>query len=274
MGMQATALMTLLTSCSKPQEESESGGDEAQAPRSLDEIYDSWFINVGILTDADPLACLGSDGHYSGFDGYFCLHMAEKMSIGINYVAVDPKDRYEVLKSNKVDMCLVQMSPSDELAEGVEYAGSLYQLQLGVVSRNDAAVTSAEQLATGELIVCEGSYAQQYAEGTWPEVTLRPYATYTDAFVALEEGQGIALLADEVIASGFLKKHDGFTLGMQGIGEPRTIAPAVVAGQAELLAKLENAVSTFYTYGYARKGFDKYVKPNVVGDYASMLTAP
>lgn len=274
LGMQACALIFLLTSCSAP-EDDDSGADEMpKGPRSVPEIRASDYLHVGILTDVSPFDYLNSDGNYSGFDQYFCLFVAEYMSIGIKYIPIDPKDRYEVLKNYEVDMCIAQMSPQDEESEGVDYLGSLYELQLGLASPEDAPITSIDQIGQGELIVCRGTYAEQYAAQMWPEVTIKPYDTHTDACLAMMRGKGAAMLADEISAANWVKEKRGFVLSMTGIGEPRTIAPAIMPGHDDLREKLEEMVRTFYTYGYARKGYDTFIEPNVDGDYSSMLTPP
>lgn len=272
--MQASALIALLTSCSAPADDDGGSDEAAKAPRSIPEIRESKYLNVGILTDAKPLAYLNSDGNYSGFDQYFCLFVAEYMSIGIKYVPLDPRDCYEALKANEVDMCVAQLSALDAESEGVDYLGSLYAMQLGLVSSANAPITAIEQLEQGELIVCKGTYAEQYAEQTWPEITLRSYDTFTDAYIALERGKAAALLADEINAAAWVKEKKSFVLGMKGIGEPRTVAPAIMPGHDDLREALLEMVRTYYTYGYARKGYETFIKTSVEEDYSSMLTPP
>ena len=193
-------------------------GRRAVLPRSLDEIAGSGFVRVGITSDDRPLGYISMRGNYAGYDYYFSLFLATRVGVGeVRCVAVDPKERYEALQSNRVDVLLVGASPDDEAGDGVAYVRPLYVQRLCVVSPEGAVVDSSEKLSQGELIVCEGTYAGRYAERTWPDVTLRRYETHTDTWHALEEGRGIGVLTDEVSGLSWASgAEEPFGGGMRG----------------------------------------------------------
>lgn len=240
-------------------------------PRSLEQIKTEHFLRVGILTDNRPLSYLDRYGNYAGIDGYLCPYLYEKTGLPIEYVAVDPRDRYETLLSGAADICIASMSPSDAQSDDVIFTRPYVQLQLGLVSPNDAKVEDVSTLKPGELVVCEGSYAAQYVEERWPELEPRSFKTLTDTMAVFKNGQAAALLGDEIYLSAWLKVNNGYALSMRGIDDPRTIAVAIRAGEDDLCSYIDKHISSFIANGYSRKAYEKYVESAVKDDYSSIL---
>ena len=268
LGMQALCLSGTLIGCSQ--------GDVGQeptptGPRTLDQIRTSGQLNIGMCSDNKPLSFINSSGTYDGPDQYFGLHLANQLRVTPNYVSLDPGERYGALADGTVDVALVQMSAHDELADEVALASPLYRLGLGIASPTESLVEHPEQLVEVELIACEGSYAHQYAAATWPDVTLRTYETLTDTYAALEQGHGGALIADEISIAAWLKNAPEFSLGMRALDDPRPVAPAVTLGQDDLLSLVEEAVSTFISYGYRSRSYTNDIVHYVGDGYASLF---
>lgn len=268
LGMQALVAAAALSACAR---HDEGGSDTTQPLRNFDDIKEAGTLNIGLCSDNEPFGYINANGVYSGFDQYCCQYLSMKIGVDAHFVAVDPKTRYDKLLAHEVDICVAQMSPQDERAGEVAFSTRIYTEQLGLVSPAAALVESQEQLTRGELIVCEGSFAQQYAEGAWPEVKLRAYSTMTDAFGALRGGKGIALLTDEVTASCWAMKQADFVLSMRGIGEPREIAAAFDPGAEDLLEKCNGILSNYLSYGMSNVAYDTYVRPVVDADYTASL---
>ncbi|MBQ6491921.1 MAG: transporter substrate-binding domain-containing protein [Atopobiaceae bacterium] len=268
LGMQALCLSGALIGCSQGD-----GGQEPvpAGPRTLDQIRTSGQLDIGMCSDNKPLSFINSRGAYDGPDQYFGLHLAGQLRVAPHYVSLDPGERYDALADGTVDVVLAQMSPDDDRSEEVALTAPLYRLGLGVVSPKGALVESAEQLVGIELIACAGSFAHQFAASVWPGVSLRTYETLSDTYAALEQGFGGALIADEISIAAWVKKSPDFALGMTALDEPRPIAPAVAWGQDDLLAVVEEAVSTFISYGYRSRSYTSDVVPFVGNDYASLF---
>lgn len=265
LGLQASLVAGALAGCAigNKQDEGKTPANP-DAPRSLEEIRASGHLNVGIYSDSKPLGYIGKYGNYNGYDGYFCLYITERAGLPVTYVPVDPCNRYEALLTNAVDVCLAEMSPSDDV-EGVLYANPLLKLQLGLISSKDAPISSPDDLGDGELIVCSGSYAEQYATKNWPQAKLRTYDTITDTYVALRNGKGVALLDDEVCALAWLNDKKTFVLSMEAIGEPRLVGPAVAAGQNELAELMSGVVADFISSSFDTDDYDSYIKSSIGG---------
>ena len=270
LGVQALLMAGALVGCSQGGA-SDTPDESPAGPRTLDQIRASGQLNIGLCSDNKPLSFINSRGTYDGPDQYFGLHLANQLRVAPHYVSLDPGERYDALADGTVDVALTQMSPNDGRSEETALAAPLYKLGLGIASPKGALVESAEQLVDVELIACEGSYAHQYAASAWPDVTLRTYETLSDTYAALEQGYGGALIADEISIAAWVKKSPDFALGMTALDEPRPIAPAVARDQDALLLVVEEAVSTFISYGYRNRSYTSDVVPFVGNDYSSLF---
>jgi len=259
-GTQALLLMTL-TGCGST-EEAPQVDDEPASPRSVDEIVGSGFVRVGITTDDKPFGYISMRGNYAGYDHYFSLFLATRIGVGeVRCVAIDPKERYEALLANRVDVLLAGVSPDDDAGEGIAYVRPLYAQRLCVVSPEGAVVDSTDKLSQGELIVCEGTYAEHYAEQTWPDATLRRYETHTDTWRALEDGRGIGVLTDEVSALSWVSgAEDAYVCGLRGLGDEHLVCPAVIAGQDDLYDVVDGSVKAFRKNEYGDKAYTDYIQ--------------
>lgn len=273
LGLQAAALAAALPACSSGDGQGNAAPSPEQrtSPRSVAEIRESGMLRVGLYSDNKPFSFVGQNGYYVGIDGYFCIYLPYKIGMGIEYVALDAPDRYDALTSHDIDLALTVMSPADERSDEVAFTRPIYHMQLSLASPSASPITDISQLAGKELIVCEGTYAAQYARETWPDVQLRPYQTYTDSRIALEEGRGAALLDDDLGLLAWLKVKKGYTLSMRGLGSARYVAPAVVAGNDELRELIDRAASDFISSGYSKKGYEKYVKPTITENQVAFL---
>lgn len=262
--LQAAALVSLLSGCAPgAEEDARKGGGPL---RSLEDIRENG-LRVGVCSDEMPLDYIGSRGNYDGYAKHFCLYLSEDTGIGVEYFAMDPRDRYSMLESHEVDLVLTSMSPADARADAVLFAHPLLHLALGVVSPKSAPVDRVEQLAEKELIVCEGTYAEQYVKGCVGDTKLKSYPTLTDAYLALEGGHGAALVGDELGILAWLKGKDDYVLSLRDFTAPRDYAPAMAAGSDDLRVLLDGVVDGFISSGNSKKAFEKYIEKNILGGY-------
>lgn len=276
LGLQVLALPVALYGCARSDNDEGSTSstflDSPASLRTLSNIYQSGFIRIGLHSDNKPFSYINARGNYDGFDQYFCLYLAAAMGVEVRFVSVDPHNRYEKLLNYDIDISISENSPADSGTDGIVYADPLYGLKLGLISLSETAIESIDQLAYGELIVCKGSYAEQYAADAWPDVNLCVYNTISDAKKALEHRKGIALLTDEVSALSWIKDRPDCVLGVRAIGEPRMIAPALIDGNDDLLHAISNIVKEFHGSTCEKDAYKNYIASNTTGvDYTFVL---
>lgn len=203
--------------------------------RTLDEIKESGTVKIGVFSDKNPFGYVDEKGEYQGYDVYFAERIAKDLGVEVEYVSTDAANRVEYLKSGKVDIVLANFTVTEERAESVDFALPYMKVALGVVSPDGALITSAEQLNGKKLIVTKGTTAETFFTENYPEIELVKFDQYTEAYNALLDSRGDAFSTDNTEVLAWALQNDGFSVGIESIGNLDTIAPAVSKGNETLL---------------------------------------
>ncbi len=202
--------------------------------RTLDEIKESGKITIGVFSDKNPFGYVDENGDYQGYDVYFAQRLAKDLGVELEYVSTEPASRVEYLESGKVDVILANFTVTEERAQSVDFALPYMKVALGVVSPDDALIEKPEDLNGKKLIVAKGTTAETYFTENYPDVELLKFDQYTEAYNALLDGRGDALSTDNTEVLAWALQNDGFSVGIQSLGDLDTIAPAVSKGNDTL----------------------------------------
>ncbi len=208
---------------------------EKEVYRTLDEIKESGTVKIGVFSDKNPFGYVDDKGEYQGYDIYFGNRIGKDLGVDVEYVSTDAANRVEFLKTGKVDIILANFTVTPERAESVDFALPYMKVALGVVSPDDALITAPEQLNGKKLIVTKGTTAETFFTENYPEVELVKFDQYTEAYNALLDGRGDAFSTDNTEVLAWALQNDGFSVGIESIGNLDTIAPAVSKGNETLL---------------------------------------
>lgn len=210
--------------------------------RTLDEIKESGTVKIGVFSDKNPFGYVDENGKYQGYDVYFAERIAKDLGVEVEYVSTDAANRVEYLKSGKVDIILANFTVTPERAESVDFALPYMKVALGVVSPDTALITSAEQLNGKKLIVTKGTTAETFFSENYPDVELVKFDQYTEAYNALLDGRGDAFSTDNTEVLAWALQNEGFSVGIESIGNLDTIAPAVSKGNETLLKWINDEI--------------------------------
>ena len=237
---------------------------DAQA-RSLDEIKESGKLTIGVFSDKKPFGYVDETGEYQGYDVYFARRLAEDLGVELELVSVDAPNRVEYLTSAKVDIILANFTVTPERAEVVDFALPDKKVALGVVSPDDALITSVEDLRGKSLIVSKGTTAETWFTANEPEVELLKFDTYTETFNALLDGRGDALSTDNTEVLAWAIENPGFTVGIETLGSLDTIAPAVQKGNETVLNFINEEIEALAAEQFFHADYEATLK-DVYGD--------
>lgn len=219
-------------------------GDGNVVYRTLDEIKESGTVKIGVFSDKNPFGYVDENGDYQGYDIYFGDRLAKDLGVEAEYVSTDAANRVEYLKSGKVDIILANFTVTAERAESVDFALPYMKVALGVVSPDSALITSADELNGKKLIVTKGTTAETYFSENYPDIELVKFDQYTEAYNALLDGRGDAFSTDNTEVLAWALQNDGFSVGIESIGNLDTIAPAVSKGNETLLTWINDEIKT------------------------------
>jgi polar amino acid transport system substrate-binding protein len=273
----AFAALTLaaatLTGCGSAS--ANSTGDEGSTGivyRTLDEIKESGTINIGVFSDKSPFGYVDENGDYQGYDVYFGNRIGEDLGVEINYVSTEAANRIEYLQTGKVDIILANFTVTEERAEEVDFALPYMNVALGVVSPEDAVVTSLDDLgADDEIIVISGTTAETYLEKNYPDIKLQKYDAYAEAKTAFENGNGVAWANDNTEVIAFAIENPGYTVGIPSLGSADTIAPAVTQGNETLLNWLNDEIESLGDEKFFHADYEATLLDTYGADYEDTL---
>ena len=234
--------------------------------RTLDEIKADGTINIGVFSDKNPFGYVDENGEYQGYDIYFANRLAEDLGVKVNYVSTEAANRIEYLQTGKVDIILANFTVTPERAQEVDFALPYMNVALGVISPENAVITSLDQIgADDQVIVISGTTAETYLEKNNPEIKLQKYDAYAEAKTAFENGNGVAWANDNTEVIAFSIENPGYVVGIPSLGSADTIAPAVTKGNESLLKWLNDEIvslgkENFFHADYEATLLDTYGK--------------
>ena len=248
-------VMGLLVGCGSSTNGSSSASNDAGSSdtsgsakaRTLDEIKEDGKIKIGVFSDKNPFGYVDSNGDVQGYDVEFAKRIGKDL-LGsedeVEFVYVEAASRVEYLKSGKVDIILANFTVTDERKE---------------------VITDVDQLKDKKLIVVKGTTAETYFSETYPDLTLVKYDEYQEAYDALLDGRGDAFATDNTEALAWSNQNEGFTTGIESIGNIDTIAPAVQKGNTELLNWINDEIKSLADEEFFLNDYKKTLEP-VYGD--------
>lgn len=223
--------------------DAETSGSVSSVYRTVDEIKESGYINIGVFSDKSPFGYVDENGDYQGYDVYFAERIGQDLGVEINYVSTEAASRTEYLQTGKVDIILANFTVTEERKEAVDFALPYMNVQLGVVSPDTNVIYSLDDIgADDEVIVISGTTAETYLTENYPDIKLQKYDAYAQAKTALENGNGAAWANDNTEVMAFALENEGYTVGIPALGDADTIAPAVTKGNETLLAWLNEEI--------------------------------
>ena len=248
------------------------GGKDSSASaasfRTVEEIKASGKIVIGVFSDKAPFGYVDEYGKYQGYDVYFAERIAKDLGVAVEYVSTDPASRVEYVATGKVDIILANFTVTEDRARQVDFALPYMKVMLGVVSPENALITSVDQLVDKNLIVVKGTTAETYFAKNHPEVKLQKYDEYADAYNALIDGRGDAFSTDNTEVLAWALVNPGYAVGIDALGNMDTIAPAVQKGNTSLLEWLNQEIQALGQENFFHAAYDATLAP-VYGEAAN-----
>ncbi len=230
-----------------------SGGDENK-------------VVIGTKFDQPGLGLKNPDGSMSGFDVDVATYVAEQLGYTpdqIEWKEAPSGQRETLIQNGQVDFIAATYSITDARKEKVSFAGPyLVTGQSLLVRADNSDIVGAESLENNKkLCSVTGSTPAQRIKDKYPGVQLQQYDTYSACVEALKSGAIDAVTTDEVILAGYAAQQPGtFKL----VGEPfseENYGIGLKKDDAELQAKINDAITKMETEGKWAAAFEKNLGP-------------
>ena len=240
--------------------------------RTLDEIKESGYINIGVFSDKNPFGYVDENGEYQGYDVYFARRIGEDLGVTVNFVSTEAANRVEYLETGKVDIVLANFTVTPERAEKVDFALPYMNVALGVVSPDSRVIRDLSELGPDDqVIVITGTTAEDYLVKNNPEIRLQKFDTYANAKTALENGSAAAWANDNTEVIAYALQNEGYTVGIPSLGSQDTIAPAVSKGNETLLNWINEEIKGLAAEKFFHKDYEATLVETYGLDYEESL---
>lgn len=213
-------------------------------PARLDEVRTRGKLLCGVNTKLLGFSAQSPAGSWTGLDVDFCRAMAAAV-LGANgkveFVPVETADRFDALKSGKVDVLSrnTTWTMAREVDLGLAFAGVLYFDGQGFLTRDDRGLVSAQQLS-GLTVCVEANTTSEtnmafYFKTHQVEATTKTFATREEMVKSYQDGTCDAYSADR---SALYSDRAGFSDPTQHAILPEVISkeplgPAVLQADRE-----------------------------------------
>ena len=236
---------------------------------SLADIKARGKLIVGVFGDIPPYGSVDSTGKNVGFDIAFARRFALDLlgdSTKIQFVTLDPANRIEYLKSDKVDIVLADFTVTEERKKEVDFALPYSKVSLGIVVPENSKITKVEDLKDKKLIVSKGTTAEIFFTKNYPDVNLLKFDQNTALFQALKDKRGDALSQDNTLLFAWAKENPGFKVIIGNLGPVDQISPAVKKGNQELLQWINDELVNLRKVQFAHTAYDAELKSHFSAD--------
>ena len=175
----------------------------------LNEIVKRDVITVGVRTDAYPFGYLDKKGHYKGYDPAIARVIARGI-LGsdkkVKFVTVTASDRMMKLYSGDVDMVIATMSVTPKRRQLLDFSDPYYVAGQALLVKKGSKIRNLQDLNKKRAIIVFGSTSESSLRTAMPTVGIIGYKTYSEAYKALKQGKGSAIVSDDTILLGMALK--------------------------------------------------------------------
>lgn len=254
---------SLLAGCGGSGSGSSASSSEAGV-RTVEDIQADGKIVIGVFSDKNPFGYVDENGEYQGYDIELARQLATDLGVDVEFVSTEAANRVEYLKTNKVDLILANFTVTEERAEAVDFCEPYMNVALGAVSHKSHVITSLDDVKDEQVIVISGTTAETYLTANYPNIKQQKFDTYAAAKTAFENDANALWLNDntEVIAFANGDPNE-YVVGIESLGNPDTIAPAVAKGNENLLTWINEdmvklGAQNFFHAAYEKTLLDTY----------------
>ena len=232
-------------------------------------------IKVGIEAAYPPFSAVSADGTFVGFDIDIANALCEEMGAECTLVQQDWDGIIPALLARKYDAIIASMSITEERKKKVAFTDKYYITPAKFAQKKGAGIGIDANGLSGKTVGVQRATTHDnfITEVFGEDVEIKRYATQDEAYLDAVAGRLDLLLADSVaMADGFLTTDQGKDWEFVGpdFTDPKYFGMgagiAVRKDDADLLAKLNEALDAILRNGVYKAVNDKYFDFNVYGE--------
>jgi ABC-type amino acid transport substrate-binding protein len=234
----------------------------ADYTQTLKRINDSGEINIGYRADQTPMSFDSGSNNPAGYSVELCSLIARAVAdklgrsdIRVNYLQVSAENRFDAIRSGKIDILCGATTRTLSRAEIVGFTQPTFVTGGALLSRNDAVVNSVNELASKRVAVASNTTTiaslEAAIESLGIDAEVVAVGSTREGMDMLEKKQVDAFAADQVVLIGQVIARSGremYTLSDELFSfEP--FALAIQRGDADFQLVADRVLSRLYRSG-------------------------
>ncbi|AUA33300.1 transporter substrate-binding domain-containing protein [Pseudomonas sp. SGAir0191] len=223
----------------------------AYAEDSLKVIKERGVIRIANTQSSPPWSYLGEDNNAAGYDVAIAKEVARRIGVSkVEFVADSFKNFVEGLKTDKYDVVMNDVTPTEERRKQVDFASpyGVEQFYIFVKENNDS-IKSIRDMPGNSVGVTSGSSNETWARKHMMSSDIRAYENGGLLFNDLAIGRVDGVLSSLFGGEKFKKTNN---LPIKAVGEPLTYqlsAPVVAKGKDSLRDAISSAIVSMVNDG-------------------------
>ena len=224
--------------------------------RELAEIEADGKLKIAVKNNVRPLGFTDKKGNLAGLEIDISRKLAEEVlgdSQAVEFLAVNNKERLQVILKDKVDLAVARVSVTTPRARIVDFSPYYYLDGTGIVT-NKPEIKNVDDLSNGKIAVIEKSGTIAIVRNRLPNANLVGVESYQQALELIEAGKADAFAGDRSVLTGWAQEYPSYTL-----------LPARLSGAAlavvmpkglqyqELRTKVDRAIAEWKKSGWLKE---------------------
>lgn len=224
---------------------------------TLKQVIQKGVVRVGILPDFAPWSYRDSTGEFVGYDVDIAMELGAALGVQVELVPIEAPNRVPALVSNRVDVMIACLTPTDERAKSINFTIPYASAGLiPMVRADNDEIKTYQDLAGKTVLIVRGGIPDLYLGRLVPDANLVKFDTIADAYTAFKTGRGDAFVEEDSFVLSEVKKYDEY----KAVGESFTrelLSIATRKNDQEWLNYLNNFVTNMRFTG---KNAELYIK--------------
>jgi polar amino acid transport system substrate-binding protein len=193
-------------------------------PKDIQRIVTARKIRVAMLApDIPPFIMTGADGRLHGFDVELARNLAREFGVKLELVrtATTFNGIVQQVAEKHADLGISLLTISPDRLQLVYFSTPYLTMHMALlVNRRERLLwekkfpRQALRNTTASIGVLKGSAYILTAQQSFPRATLKKYDSIADELAAVQKGEILGMLDDDIVIKGFLKTHPGAAVNL------------------------------------------------------------
>jgi polar amino acid transport system substrate-binding protein len=225
----------------------------------LTQILKSKTIKIAVSADSPGYGVMNSTGTHEGFDIDVANALGASLGAKVEFVTATNESRIPLLQTDKADAVIATFTASDARAQVVDMSEPYAASSTVFMVPAGSPISSYADLDGKSVATSRGSVGEQILKASFPNAKITGFNTTADSIQALKSGKVDALIENNAIVGGLVKKEPSAFQVLKGDPiKPALFSIGVKQGDQTWLNYLNNFIRNYNISGQNEASLQKW----------------